>query len=292
MATKDSHFVGRTLREVTHGLEATLSADDTARLPGLLQALDPRGKVLWFLGLLVATSFLRQLPVLLGMCLAVHAVATLGRLRAGFFLRRVWVFVPFFALVVALPAIFNVITPGRLVVELVDLGAPWQWGIFSLPQHIGLSEQGLRSAATLVLRVGTSVALAVLLVSTTRWATLLRALEALRLPSSLVLILSMTYRYVVLFLRTADAMFLARESRRVGRLSGPAQRHWVASAGGALLGKSFHLSGEVYLAMLSRGFRGEVRLVEQFKWRRIDWLAGAGTVALVAIALVADRVVE
>ena len=44
--------------------------------------------------------------------------------------------------------------------------------------------------------------------------------------------------------------------KKSGRKYGEAASKAVASAGGALLGKSYHLSSEVYLAMLSRGFRG------------------------------------
>ena len=44
---------------------------------------------------------------------------------------------------------------------------------------------------------------------------------------------------------------------------------------GALLSKSYELSDEVYLAMLSRGFRGEVHLLDTFRWQMRDsiWLA-------------------
>ncbi|MHB1134727.1 MAG: cobalt ECF transporter T component CbiQ [Chloroflexota bacterium] len=281
-------FAERTLRGLTAGLEGALDAEDTAHLPGLLQSLDPRAKVLSLMALLLAASLARQLPTLLGLCLAAHALAPMGRLPLGAYLRRVWSFVPLFAGVVALPAVFNFITPGRLVLPLFDLGAPVGWWIFSLPQQVGLSEQGLRAAATLVLRVGTSVALATTLVMTTRWPVLLAALEALRLPRTLVLLLGMTYRYIILLLRAASAMFLARQSRRVGPLPGAEQRRWVAGSAAALLGRSYQMSGEVYLAMLSRGFRGEARPGWQFRWRTRDWLALAATVALAGVALLVD----
>ena len=57
----------------------------------------------------------------------------------------------------------------------------------------------------------------------------------------------------------AQAAFLVSKfskSRVVGRLSGSDQRRMVGASAGVLLGKSLHLSGEVYLAMQSRGFRG------------------------------------
>ena len=55
----------------------------------------------------------------------------------------------------------------------------------------------------------------------------------------------------------------------------------VASAG-VLLSRTFQLSGDVYLAMQARGFRGEVYLLDDFAMTRLDWLALAGFAALAA----------
>ena len=42
---------------------------------------------------------------------------------------------------------------------------------------------------------------------------------------------------------------------------------------GALVSKSSALSEEVYLAMQSRGFRGEVHVADEFRMRASDWAA-------------------
>ncbi len=55
---------------------------------------------------------------------------------------------------------------------------------------------------------------------TTPWADILKSLRALRVPQVFVLVLSMTYRYIFLFLHTANGILLARKSRIVGRTSG------------------------------------------------------------------------
>jgi cobalt/nickel transport system permease protein len=57
----------------------------------------------------------------------------------------------------------------------------------------------------------------------------------------------------------------------------------VASVG-VLLSKSFHLSHEIYLAMRSRGFRGEVFILDEFRMRRRDWAWLASFIALAALA--------
>ena len=63
-------------------------------------------------------------------------------------------------------------------------------------------------------------------------------------------------------------MFESRRSRLVGELSGPDRRRIAVNSIGVLLNKTFVLSSDVYLAMQSRGYRGEVYLLDDFVMRR------------------------
>ena len=58
----------------------------------------------------------------------------------------------------------------------------------------------------------------------------------------------------------------------VGRLEGPERRRVAASSAGVLMSKSLQLSGDVYSAMLSRGFHGEVFVLDDFRASSLDWL--------------------
>ena len=95
----------------------------------------------------------------------------------------------------------------------------------------------------------------------------------------------MAYRYILLLLQTARELFEARESRRVGRIDGVQGRRISMATAGVLLGKTLQLSDEVYAAMRSRGYRGEVYLLDRFTMRIADWAALA-VVSTVSILLV------
>jgi cobalt/nickel transport system permease protein len=209
--------------------------------------------------------------------LAILYAGTLGAARAsrvpfGFFVKRVWLGIPSFAGIVVLPAIFFV--PGPRVFDLA-LG----------PAHLAPSWNGLAGAFIFVSRVGVSVSLAVLLVVTTPWADVLKSLRALKVPQVFVLVLSMTYRYIFLFLHTANGILLARKSRVVGRTSGGEQRRWITGTMGNLMSRAFKMSNDVYAAMLSRGFAGEIRTYATYRLRASD-IAALGGVAVVAVAAV------
>jgi cobalt/nickel transport system permease protein len=268
-------IIERTLADISHSLEQALFAEEIARRDGLLQSLDPRVKIIAFLGLLIAVSLSKSLVVILGLYAVVLVLAAASHVPQGFFVKRVWLFMPFFTGIIVVPALF--ITPGP--------------PLFLLPGPVPLviTRPGVISGAFLILRVGTSVSIAVLLVLTTPWNHVLRALSVLRVPQVFVLILGMTHRYIYLLLHTANDMFLARKSRVVGRMSGADHRRWIAASVGVLLGKSFHLSNEVYLAMTARGFTGRARIAQRLTLTQRDWLWGGGLLGVALLAMFLGR---
>ena len=213
-----------------------------------------------FIVMVLAASFSGSFWVLAFLYLLTLAAARFSQVPFDFFVKRVWLGIPFFAGIVVLPSIF--FTPGDRPLAL-HLGS---W-------IIGPSLPGLLGAVIFISRVGVSVSLAVLLVITTPWADLLKSLQALHVPHIFILLLSMTYRYIFLFLRSAVDMFEVRKSRVVGYTSGNEQRRWIAGSVGNLMNRSFKMSGDVYSAMLARGFTGQIRSITTFKMTGRDWLA-------------------
>ena len=152
-----------------------------------------------------------------------------------------------------------------------------------------VTEQGIRTALYLILRVETAATLALLLVFTTPWAHVLKALRDRSRPGGL-----RGHSGHDLPLYPAAARDCARNVRipqephgRPGH-AGDRRRLAVSSAG-VLLSKTYRLSGEVYLAMQSRGFRGEVYVLDDFRMRARDWTALAAFTALAAAAAWAGR---
>ncbi len=264
-------FLERSVQSLSEAIERDLLLEEFASRQGYLQSLDPRVKVVGAVALILAVGLARHLPVLVLTYAVTAAIGVFAGLPARTLVKRVWVALPFFTAVVAVPAIFSFVTPGQ---PLVSLGP------------VAITAPGVRTALTLVFRVAASVTAVLLLVLTTRWPVLLRALRSLRVPLVITLVLSMTYRYIFLLARVANSMFLARRSRTIGRTDGRGNRRFLGATTGLLVGKSYHLSNEVYLAMLSRGYRGEPTTLESFRLRRRDVVALVGAI-LVAAALVA-----
>jgi cobalt ECF transporter T component CbiQ len=251
---RSRNFIEATLASLLRASEYAAVAEHSAESRGLLQRVDPRVKVVGLILLVIVVAASRHLMVIGALFAFALALALSSRIGIGQLAGWVW-----------LPAL-------------------WFTGAIALPA-IAFAPQGLRSAAYLLSRAETAATLCALLVLTTPWAWVLKALRVLKCPTVLVAILGMTYRYVFEILRTALDMFESRRSRTVGSLTAAESRRLAASAVGVLLSKSVHLSNDVHLAMQSRGFRGEVHVLPDFRARAADWCWLAGFVLLAAAAL-------
>ncbi len=270
-------WIEQTLGGIAGSIEQAVFTEEHSRKPGWLQAIDPRAKLGMFLAIVLAASLSRSLLALACLYVLLLIAARASLIPFDFFVKRVWIGIPLFAGIVIIPSIF--LAPGPRLFDL-PLG----------PVHLGLSIPGVQSAVVFVARVGVSVSVAVLLVLSTPWADLLKSLQAVKVPQVFILILSMSYRYIFLFLHAANGMIEARKSRTVGRTTGNEQRRWISGSLGALMNRSFAMSNDVYAAMLARGFSGQIRTYSAYRMTARDWLWLVGAVAIGVGAFTAERI--
>lgn len=249
-------LLARLAHDFVRGLAVSLEAEQLGTRAGFLQTLDPRAKLLAVVLLILGASAVHVLLPLLGLFLLATLLALASRIPLSVLLRRVWLTVLVFSGLIALPAL--ILVPGEVVASL-----PWT--------GLGVTRQGLRSAAFLIGRGETCVTLVSLLVMTTPWPHVLKAMRSLGVPIVVVAMLGMTQRYIFLLVQLALQMFEARRSRVMVSPDAATTRRMALAMLGVLLGKSLQLAGEVHQAMLARGYRGEVYLLEDFRMRWRDW---------------------
>jgi cobalt/nickel transport system permease protein len=252
------------------GLERANCAERVSTARGLLQGLSPQAKLFSILvlvcGVVGAHSWLPISAILvLSVC-----VALASQIHLSFLIRFVWLGVLGLSGLIAIPALF--LTPGTAIYRLPVLGWP-------------ITDHGLHVTGLLLLRTEATATLLVLLVLSTPWMELLRALRVLRAPKVLVALIGMTYRYVFLLLDLSLEMFESRRSRIVAPLRGAERRKLVAATAGVLLTKSVAMSEEVFDAMQARGYRGEVYLLDAAPIRSYDWMAALLAVAGTALLI-------
>ena len=268
-------FVEKTLTGVADLMRQVMFSDHICAQPGLLQRVDPRVKIVTVFWMLVVGALAHTVAALLVLYTATLVLAAYSALPLGYFIKRVWLFVPIFTGIVLLPATLSIVTAGEVIVTL------WHWH----GQPEGITRGGAMSALLVVCRVASSISLVILLTSTTPWTRLLTSLRTLGVPRMFVLVIGMAYRYLHLLLDTVTDMFAARKSRTVGAARHDREaRRFVFATAGALVGKAMAMSEEVHQAMVSRGYRGDAKALSQPRPSLLD-LRFAVAVAVFGAAL-------
>lgn len=232
-------------------------------------------KLLGAVGFILAVSLNRESAWLsfAGLLILVVMLASLARLGFTFTLRRSYIALPFVMAAIALP--FTV--PGRELYRLPGLG----WTI---------SDAGLLRLGSILLRTWIAVQMAILLTAITRFADLLWAMGALRIPGPLVATIGALYRYLFVLLDEAQRMLRARASRSV-RLPGTARPAlaWQARIAGSMVGSLFlralERSERVYTAMSARGYDGKMRSLTAYHFAGRDWMALVTLLGLLILIL-------
>ena len=122
---------------------------------------------------------------------------------------------------------------------------------------LNLYRDGLLAGLSIVAKGTLGVLSAVILSTTTTAREILRGLERLRLPTIMVQIASFMLRYVNVISDEMERMKIARQSRG---FDATGVKHWkvIATSAAALFIRSYERGERVHLAMLSRGFDGEL----------------------------------
>jgi cobalt/nickel transport system permease protein len=234
-----------------------LDVDRLARGDSLVHRLDARAKVLGALAVIL--GIVRVVPPtawkLAILAAAVLTVALLSRVPLRFLLTRSAVAIPVLA--------FFVLTA---------------------PLLPGPVAHNFANAGLIVAKALLSICVATTLMATTPWHKLLQALRGLWVPRAFVLILQFLHRYLFVLMEEVAAMRRARDARLV---AAPGLASSLASGSGmigTLFIRTLERAERVESAMLSRGFTGECRTLDEPRFTLRDAAALAASVAF-AIAV-------
>jgi cobalt/nickel transport system permease protein len=263
-------------------------AEGYASKRGLLQFVDPRFKLVGILWLIVCIILLTRVELVLAILAVNILLAVASNVRLSYFLKRVWLFIPLFTLVIAIPAMFNFIVPGQTLLTLLTRGQ--SLGPVVSPWTIAVTTPGVQGATLFVLRTGTAVSFVVLLALTTRWTDLLASFQSLKVPMAFVMILGMTYRYVFVLVSVAQDMSLAFKSRTLRPERNEDVRKWLSATIAVLFLRSMNMSELVNFSMISRGYDGRVRKLARFHAEPFDWAFLGFLLALGVILLLLRNV--
>jgi cobalt/nickel transport system permease protein len=225
----------------------------------IIHRLDPRTK-------LVATLAFIALVVLLPSAswltyglyfITVVALIIISRVPVTYVFKRSLIIVPFVLMVALFIPFFKEGTEA------------FSFNILSW--HLSVTYEGLETLGSVMAKAWLSILFLILLTSTTTFSNILKALEHLKMPRVLVMIMSFMYRYIFVLTDEVMRMKQARDSRNFGE---GGRRLWQIRTVGNMIGtlfiRSYERGERVYAAMVARGFDGHSRTLNRLYFRPAD----------------------
>jgi cobalt/nickel transport system permease protein len=235
-----------------------LSYGDTA-----VHRLDPRVKVVaTVLFLFAVVSYpVYDIAGLAPFCLFPVLLATAGGIPGRFILGKVLLVSPFAVCI----GIFNPLLDTRTVAVIAGLPI----------------SAGMVSFLSILLKFALTVSATLLLIATTSFPGVCRALRRLGCPPLFISQLLFLYRYLFVLAEEAMRIVRARDLRSFGgRGTGAAV---FVRLTGILLIRTLDRAERIYRAMLSRGFAGEIPTLRRSRLTPGDWTFAAGAVILLGV---------
>ncbi|MGB9678865.1 MAG: cobalt ECF transporter T component CbiQ [Thermoanaerobacteraceae bacterium] len=252
------NFLEKTLLSIQDLFGSMLYSDEISSRKGILQQLEPRTKVISILLLIIIINFSSSLIFMTLLLLYTLFLAFLSKIPYKQYIFRVSAVSILFSGLILIPSLFNIIRNGHPLIYITD--------------NFYITKEGAISAITFMMRSFISLSLVYLLTLSTKWADLIKVLSLLKLPRIFAVTIDMSLRYVFLLLEIASNTFMARKSRNLGKISNSDGRKFVSSSIANIFIRSQNLNDEVYSAMLSRGYNGEYRTINNFKISFFDYI--------------------
>ncbi|MGJ3246406.1 MAG: cobalt ECF transporter T component CbiQ [Elainellaceae cyanobacterium] len=259
--------------------------DEFAHLDSPLHRWDPRFKLFGFVILMFAFAFvedLRILPAMLGITASLYLVSKLplrywlARFRyPGFFLLGIIVMLPLFS--------------GETVI--------FKWGIVSV------YKEGCLDVVLIASRFVSILTTVLILLGTTPFLKMVKAMRSLGLPPLLADLMLLTYRYLFDVAKNLTTMQQAMRLRGFGSLSHRATHQpWrrfpslrdlsqLASLAGTLFVRSYEQSEHVYKAMKLRGYGSQFAQYRELSWHPSQVQRWWDAIALAVILCLAGGVI-
>ncbi len=228
--------------------------DKYAHLKSIFHSWEPRAKLVSFLFLIITISLLHNLiSACAGLVLAVVLVFLSGIPFRFVFKSLTWLFLFVLLFFVIMP----LTVPGRILFKV---------------GFITCSQEGFNIALLIALRAISIGLLVFPMIGTMEFHKTLKALSRLKIPNRLIQMIMFTYRYLFVFIEEYRRMTIATQARLFKRRTNLSTLRITGNLISMLFIRGFERTQCIYDAMVSRGYKGNLEIIDESKLCCKDFL--------------------
>jgi cobalt/nickel transport system permease protein len=270
-------FLEETILSSARTVKSIYEQAENAAIDNFIQKVNPNVKLISLIYMIIVISLVSSRAGQLLASAMIFCFFISARLKVLQVYRKIFFLAIIFGFIVVLPASLNIITPGKIIFNIISFSKPSHFLIYTIPQNIGFTENGFRVVSLVFLRVLNSVSFSLLIVFTTPFPAFIKSFKILGIPDTFLMIISLAYKYIFILSRTIEETYFALKSRFLGNLRNSSARKLISGRIFFIFKRSVIIYENTYYAMVSRGYSGKIKLHSQ------NPLAPRDLVALVII---------
>ena len=253
-------FLDKTIMNSASAVKSIYMQAETATKENFIQKINPHIKLISLIYFVIIISVVSNLAAQIIITAFIFLLFIIAGLKVFRVYRKIFFLAFLFGFLMVLPASLNVITPGKIIFNIITFNKPLHFWIYNIPQNIGFTENGLEVVLLVFLRVLNSVSFAMLIVFTTSFPAFIKSFKILGVPDTFLMIISLAYKYIFILSRTIEETYFALKSRLSGNINNSNIRKLISGRIFFIFKRSMIIYENTYYAMVSRGYQGKVIL--------------------------------
>jgi cobalt/nickel transport system permease protein len=253
-------FLDKTILNAARAVKAIYLQAENESKKNLIHNIHPHIKLFSLIYLAVIISIAGSLNAQLLVTSLIFIFYLIARVKIYQVYRKIFLLAFIFGFLVVFPASLNIITPGKIIFNLITFNSPYHFWIYNIPQNIGFTLEGFQVVALVFLRVLNSISLAMLIIYTTSFPSIIKSFRMIRAPDTFLISISLAYKFIFILSRTIEETYFALKSRLLGNIKNSNIRKLIGGRIFFIFKKSTIIYENTYFAMVSRGYSGKVIL--------------------------------
>lgn len=265
-------FIDRTLAATAGFVQAGYEHYFTAVKSGYFQRISPQAKIIVLFINVVLSGLIQEVSIQLIFALLLIFCYLISGIRLTWIYKRIGLLALFFGFLISIPAALNLVNPGKVIIPVLKLEHAYHWWIYSIPEVTGFTKEGLLMVARFTLKIANSVGIVLLIMYTTPFYKIIKALRVFKIPDLFLMVIMLTHKFIFILSKTTTDTFMAMKSRWWENKVPVGRKKLVGGRIGYIFRKSWKRYEDVYNAMVSRGFSGDMQMSYEIKVNGRDYL--------------------
>jgi cobalt/nickel transport system permease protein len=266
-------FVDKTLLNSARTLKSVYLQAENSSGESFIYKINPYVKFISLIYLAIMMSFITKLSGQLLATSVILCIYIVSGMKILSIYRRVLFIAFIFGFLVFSPASLNIITPGKIVLTLFTFKNPSHFLIYHIPLIIGFTDAGIQVVSLLFLRILNTISLTLLIVFTTPLPSFIKSFKIIGIPDTFIMIITLAYKYIFILSRSIEESYMALKSRLTGSIKNRNIHKLIGNRIFFIYKRSGIIYENTYLAMLSRGYSGEIKLHSGIHFTFTDFLS-------------------